>query len=92
MPGQPQLLAAAREYVVWRFVYSSTLIADHTLAQKVSLFREKRRFEKILLHIEGVSATILCPATFMETLLMPLRGRWPSCRDGNDEWPPLPRL
>ncbi len=84
--GNVNLLSAARSAGVGRFVYSSVLMADHPLAQKVGAFREKARFEQELLAAEDVSATILRPAIFMETLHMMLRGpvafvpgrqRWP---------------
>jgi len=72
--GNLNLLSAARSAGTGRFVYSSALLADHPLAQKVGAFREKARFEKELLAAEDVSSTILRPAIFMETLLMMLRG------------------
>lgn len=72
--GNFNLLSAARSAGVGRFVYSSALMADHPLAQKVGAFREKARFERELLAAEGVSSTILRPAMFMETLDMMLRG------------------
>ncbi len=72
--GNLNLLAAAQDAGVLRFVYSSALLVDHPLAQKVSAFREKLRFEEALLGAEGVTATVLRPAMFMETLLMALRG------------------
>ena len=40
----------------------------------MSAFREKLRFEEVLLGAEGMTATVLRPALFMETLLMALRG------------------
>jgi uncharacterized protein YbjT (DUF2867 family) len=72
--GNLNLLSAARAAGVSRFVYSSALLVDHPLAQGVSAFREKRRFEETLLRAEGVCATVLRPSMFMETLLMALRG------------------
>jgi uncharacterized protein YbjT (DUF2867 family) len=72
--GNLDLLSAARSAGVGRFVYSSALMADHPLAQKVGAFREKARFEQELLSAEDVSSTILRPAIFMETLDMMLRG------------------
>jgi hypothetical protein len=63
------LLSAALEAGVGRFVYSSALLADHQLAQKVGSLREKARFERELLTTEGISSTILRPAIFMETLV-----------------------
>ena len=47
--GNLNLLSAARSVGAERFVYSSALLADHPLAQKVGAFREKARFEKELL-------------------------------------------
>lgn len=72
--GNLNLLSAARSAGVGRFVYSSALLADHPLAQRVEAFREKARFERELMAAEGVSSTILRPAMFMETLDMMLRG------------------
>jgi uncharacterized protein YbjT (DUF2867 family) len=72
--GNVNLLSAAREAGVERFVYSSALLADHPLSRKVGTFREKARFEEVLLGAGGVSATVLRPAMFMETLLMALQG------------------
>jgi uncharacterized protein YbjT (DUF2867 family) len=72
--GNVNLLSAAREAGAARFVYSSALLADHHLARKVGTFREKARFEEVLLGAGGVSATVLRPAMFMETLLMALKG------------------
>ncbi|MEJ7871775.1 MAG: NAD(P)H-binding protein [Rubrobacteraceae bacterium] len=72
--GNLNLLSAARSVGVGRFVYSSALMADHPLAQRVGAFREKARFEQELLAAEDVSSTILRPAIFMETLHMMLRG------------------
>lgn len=71
--GNLNLLQAARSAGVGRFVYSSALMADHPLAERVGEFREKARFEKEL-EAAGVSYTILCPAMFYETLLLALRG------------------
>lgn len=72
--GNLSLLSAAREAGVTRFVYSSALLVDHPLAQRVGTFREKARFEEALLGARDVSATILRPVMFMETLLMALGG------------------
>jgi uncharacterized protein YbjT (DUF2867 family) len=72
--GNVELLSAAREAGVGRFVYSSALLADHPLSRKVGTFREKARFEEALFGAEDVSATALRPAMFMETLLMALKG------------------
>jgi uncharacterized protein YbjT (DUF2867 family) len=72
--GNVALLSAAREAGVRRFVYSSALHADHPLGREVGTFREKARFEEALLGAEDVSATVLRPAMFMETLLMALSG------------------
>ena len=72
--GNLNLLLAACSARVGRFVYSSALMADHPLAQKVGAFREKARFEEKLLAAEDVSSTILRPAIFMQTLEMMLRG------------------
>jgi len=41
--GNLELLSAAREAGVGRFVYSSALLADHPLSRKVGTFREKAR-------------------------------------------------
>lgn len=72
--GNVNLLAAAREAGVTRFVYNSALLVDHPLARRVGTFREKARFEDVLLGAGDVSATILRPVMFMETLLMALQG------------------
>jgi uncharacterized protein YbjT (DUF2867 family) len=72
--GNVNLLSAAREAGARRFVYNSALLADHPLAQRVGTFREKARFEKLLLVAEDISATVLRPVMFMETLLMALIG------------------
>jgi uncharacterized protein YbjT (DUF2867 family) len=72
--GNVELLSAAREAGVGRFVYSSALLADHPLSRKVGTFREKARFEEALFGAGDVSATALRPAMFMETLLMALKG------------------
>ena len=72
--GNLNLLSAARSAGTGRFVYSSALLADHPLAQKVGAFREKARFEKELLAAEDVSSTVLRPAIFMETLDMMIQG------------------
>jgi hypothetical protein len=61
-----------------RFVYSSALLVDHPLARKVGTLREKARFEEVLLGAGDVSATVLRPVMFIETLLMALKGPWPS--------------
>ena len=72
--GNINLLSAAREAGAGRFVYSSALLVDHPLAQRVGTLREKARFEEVLLGADGVSATVLRPVSFMETLLLALRG------------------
>lgn len=72
--GNINLLSAAREAGVGRFVYSSALLADHPLARRVGTFREKAHFEEALLGADDISATILRPVMFMETLLMALQG------------------
>jgi len=71
--GNLNLLSAARSVGVRHFVYSSALLADHPLAQKVGPFREKARFERELLAAEDISSTVLRPAMFMETLYMMLQ-------------------
>ncbi len=53
--GNLNLLSTARSAGVRRFVYSSALLADHPLAQKVGSLREKARFERKLLAAEDVS-------------------------------------
>ncbi len=73
--GNVNLLSAARRAGISRFVYCSALLADHPLAQAVGTLREKARFEEILLETDGLSATVLRPVMFMETLLLALRGR-----------------
>lgn len=72
--GNVNLLSAAREAGVRRFVYSSAFLVDHPLAQEVGTFREKLRFERVLLAAEDVSSTILRPVSFMETLLLAMSG------------------
>jgi uncharacterized protein YbjT (DUF2867 family) len=72
--GNANLLRAAREAGVRRFVYSSALLVDHPLAQRVGTLREKARFEEALLGEDGVSATVLRPVMFMETLLLASSG------------------
>jgi uncharacterized protein YbjT (DUF2867 family) len=73
--GNLNLLSAARSAEVEHFVYSSALMADHQQAQRVGPFREKARFERELMSTEDdISATILRPAMFMETLYMMLQG------------------
>jgi uncharacterized protein YbjT (DUF2867 family) len=72
--GNVNLLSAAREAGIERFVYSSALLADHPLARAVGTLREKARFEEVLFGAGGVSATALRPSMFMETLLMALKG------------------
>ncbi len=72
--GNLNLLVAAEEAGISRFVYTSALLVDHPLAQRAGVFREKWRFEEVLLRSGSVSATVLRPAMFMETLLMALRG------------------
>jgi uncharacterized protein YbjT (DUF2867 family) len=72
--GNVNLLSAARETGARRFVYNSALLVDHPLAQRVGTFREKARFEETLLGTEAISATVVRPVMFMETLLMALGG------------------
>jgi uncharacterized protein YbjT (DUF2867 family) len=72
--GNLNLLSAARSVGVEHFVHSSALAAEHPQAQKVGPFREKARFERELMSTEGISATVLRPAMFMETLYMMLQG------------------
>jgi len=72
--GNVNLLSAAREAGARRFVYSSALLVDHPLARKVGTLREKARFEEVLFGADDISATVLRPAMFMETLLMALKG------------------
>ncbi len=72
--GNLNLLSAVRSAGVEHFVYSSALMADHPQAQKVGPFREKARFERELMSTTDISATVLRPAMFMETLYMMLQG------------------
>ncbi|HET7478676.1 MAG TPA: NAD(P)H-binding protein [Rubrobacteraceae bacterium] len=72
--GNVNLISAARENGVRRFVYSSAFLVDHPLAQEVGTFREKLRFEQHLLEAQDVSSTILRPVSFMETLLLSMSG------------------
>ena len=72
--GNVNLLQAARSAGASRFVYSSALLADHLLARRVGTLREKARFEEVLLGTDGITATVLRPVMFMETLLLALRG------------------
>lgn len=72
--GNVNLLSAAREAGARRFVYSSALLVDHPLAQRVGTLREKERFEEALLGAGDVSAAVLRPAMLMETLVMALKG------------------
>jgi uncharacterized protein YbjT (DUF2867 family) len=72
--GNVNLLSAAREAGVRRFVFNSALLVDHPLARRVGTFREKARFEEALLGAEDITATALRPVMFMETLLMALSG------------------
>ncbi len=72
--GNVNLLSAAREAGARRFVYSSALHADHPLSQWVGTLREKARFEEALFGADDVSATVLRPSMFMETLLLALKG------------------
>jgi uncharacterized protein YbjT (DUF2867 family) len=72
--GNVGLLSAAREAGARRFVYNSALLVDHPLARSVGTFREKARFEEALLGAEDITATVLRPVMFMETLLMALVG------------------
>jgi nucleoside-diphosphate-sugar epimerase len=68
------LLSAAREAGMQRFVYTSALLVDHLLARRVGIFREKTRFEEVLLGAEDVCADRFASCVFMETLLMALSG------------------
>jgi uncharacterized protein YbjT (DUF2867 family) len=72
--GNVNLLSAARRVGVRRFVYNSALLVDHPLARRVGTLREKARFEEALLGAEDISATVVRPVMFMETLLMALGG------------------
>ena len=72
--GNVNLLGAASEAGARRFVYNSALLVDHPLAQRVGTFREKARFEEALLGATGISATVLRPVMFMETLLLASNG------------------
>lgn len=72
--GNVNLLSAAREAGVSRFVYSSALLVDHPLAREVGTFREKARLEEVLLAEGDVTSTVLRPVMFMETLLMASSG------------------
>jgi uncharacterized protein YbjT (DUF2867 family) len=72
--GNVNLLQATREAGVRRFVYNSALLVDHPLAQRVGTFREKARFEEALLGANGISAAVLRPVMFMETLLLASSG------------------
>ena len=72
--GNVNLLQAARSAGASRFVYNSALLADHPLARRVGTLREKVRFEEYLLGADGITATVLRPVMFMETLLLALRG------------------
>ena len=72
--GNVNLLQAARGAGVRRIVYSSALLVDHPLAQRVGTFRAKARFEEILLGTDDISATVLRPVMFMETLLLAMSG------------------
>ena len=72
--GNVNLLSAAREAGVPRFVYNSALLADRPLARDVATLREKARFEEVLIAESGVSSTILRPVMFMETMLMASSG------------------
>lgn len=72
--GNVNLLQAARGAGVRRFVYNSALLVDHPLAQRVGTLREKARFEGALLGADDISATVLRPVSFMETLLLALSG------------------
>jgi uncharacterized protein YbjT (DUF2867 family) len=71
--GNLNLLSAARLAGVEHFVYNSALMADHPQAQNVGPFREKARFERELMSTGDISATVLRPAMFMETLHMMLQ-------------------
>jgi len=59
--GNLNLLSAAEEDGVSRFVYSSALLVDHLLAQRVSTFGEKWRFEEVLLRAKSVAPYRLTP-------------------------------
>ena len=72
--GNVNLLRAARSAGVRRFVYSSALLVDHPLAQRVGTLREKARFVEALLGADGITATVLRPVSFMETLLLAMSG------------------
>ncbi len=72
--GNVNLFSTARGAGVRRFVYNSALLVDHPLAQRVGTLREKARFEEALLGADDISATILRPVMFMETLLLALSG------------------
>jgi uncharacterized protein YbjT (DUF2867 family) len=72
--GNVNLLSAVRATGVRRFIYNSALLVDHPLAQRVGTFREKARLEEALLGADGISATVLRPVMFMETLLLALSG------------------
>jgi uncharacterized protein YbjT (DUF2867 family) len=72
--GNVNLLSAAREAGVRRFVYNSALLVDHPLARRVGTLREKARFEEALLGAEDISATVLRPVMYMETLLLASSG------------------
>ena len=72
--GNVNLLQATRGTGATRFVYNSALLVDHPLARRVGTLREKARFEEALLGADGISATVLRPVMFMETLLLALRG------------------
>ncbi|HEX2098529.1 MAG TPA: hypothetical protein VHF46_05685 [Rubrobacteraceae bacterium] len=62
--GNLNLLSAAEAVGVLRFVYSFALFVDHPLAQRVSTFYEKWRFEEVLLRAKSVASIILRPAMF----------------------------
>jgi nucleoside-diphosphate-sugar epimerase len=72
--GNVNLLSAAREAGMQPFVYSSALLVDHPLARRVRTFREKTRFEEVLLGADDVSADRFASCVVMETLLMALSG------------------
>ena len=72
--GNVNLLRAARSAGVRRFVHSSALLVDHPLAQRVGTLREKARFVEALLGADGITATVLRPVSFMETLLLAMSG------------------
>lgn len=81
--GNVNLLSAAREAGMQPFVYSSALLVDHPLARRVRTFREKTRFEEVLLGADDVSATVLRPAWSWRPCSWRSAGPWPSCQAGS---------